>query len=47
MVQMTAYNGVLFDGSTEHWLTLAEVEPSNGLGHLLIDVGRYFRLIVL
>jgi len=40
-------NDDLHDGSTERRLTLAEVEPSNGLGGWLTDVGRHFRLIVL
>ena len=40
-------NGDLLDGSTERRLTLAEVEPSNGFGGWLTDVGRHFRLIVL
>ena len=40
-------NGDLLDGSTERRLTLAEVEPSNGLGGQLTDVGHHFRLIVL
>ena len=39
-------NGDLLDGSTERRLTLAEVEPSNGFGGWLTDVGRHFRLIV-
>ena len=39
--------GDLLDGSTERRLTLAEVEPSNGFGGWLTDVGRHFRLIVL
>ena len=39
-------NGDLLDGSTERRLTLAEVEPSNGFGGLLTDVGRHFRLFV-
>ena len=39
-------NGDLLDGSTERRLTLAEVEPSNGLGGRLTDVGHHFRLIV-
>jgi len=38
-------NGDLLDGSTERRLTLAEVEPSNGLYGT--DVGPHFRLIVL
>ena len=37
----------MLDGSTEHRLTLAEVEPSDGLYGRLTDVGRHFRLIVL
>ena len=40
-------NDDLLDGSTERRLTLAEVEPSNGFGGWLTDVGRHFRLIVL
>ena len=36
----------MLDGSTERRLTLAEVEPSNGFGGWLTDVGRHFRLIV-
>ena len=36
----------MLDGSTERRLTLAEVEPSNGLGGRLTDVGHHFRLIV-
>jgi len=39
-------NGDLHDGSTERRLTLAEVEPSNGFGNWLTDVGHHFRLIV-
>ncbi len=39
-------NGDLLDVSTERRLTLAEVEPSNGFGGLLTDVGRHFRLFV-
>jgi len=39
-------NDDLLDGSTERRLTLAEVEPSNGLCSKLTDVGRHFRLIV-
>ena len=39
-------NGNMLDGSTERRLTLAEVEPSNGFGGWLTDVGRHFRLIV-
>ena len=39
-------NGYLLDGSTERRLTLAEVEPSNGLGGWFTDVGPHFRLIV-
>ena len=40
-------NDDLLNGSTEHRLTLVEVEPSKGLGGWLTDVGRHFRLIVL
>ena len=40
-------NDDLLDGSTERRLTLAEVEPSNGFGGWLTDVGHHFRLIVL
>ena len=40
-------NGDLLDGSTERRLTLAEVEPSNGFGDWLADIGHHFRLIVL
>ncbi len=40
-------NDDLLDGSTERRLTLAEVEPSNGLGGQLTDLGHHFRLIVL
>ena len=40
-------NGDLHDGSTERRLALAEVEPSNGFGGWLTDVGPHFRLIVL
>ncbi|WP_195398750.1 hypothetical protein [Bacteroides finegoldii] len=40
-------NDDMLDGSTERRLTLAEVEPSNGLGSWLTDVGHHFRLIVL
>ena len=39
-------NDDLLDGSTERRLTLAEVEPSNGLCSKLTDVGRHFRLFV-
>ena len=39
-------NDNLLDGSTERRLTLAEVEPSNGFGNWLTDVGHHFRLIV-
>ena len=39
-------NDDLHDGSTERRLTLAEVEPSNGFGGWLTDVGSHFRLIV-
>ena len=39
-------NGNMLDGSTERRLTLAEVEPSNGFGGCLTDVGSHFRLIV-
>jgi hypothetical protein len=39
-------NDDLLDGSTERRLTLAEVEPSNGFGSWLTDVGRHFRLFV-
>jgi len=39
-------NGDLHDDSTERRLTLAEVEPSNGFGNWLTDVGHHFRLIV-
>ena len=39
-------NDDLLDGSTERRLTLAEVEPSNGFGGQLTDVGPHFRLIV-
>ena len=39
-------NDDLSDDSTERRLTLAEVEPSNGFGGLLTDVGRHFRLFV-
>ncbi len=39
-------NDNLHDGSTERRLTLAEVEPSNGFGGWLTEVGRHFRLIV-
>ena len=39
-------NDGLLDGSTERRLTLAEVEPSNGLNSWLTDVGHHFRLIV-
>ena len=39
-------SGNLLDGSTERRLTLAEVEPSNGLNSWLTDVGHHFRLIV-
>ncbi len=39
-------NDDLLDGSTERRLTLAEVEPSNGLGGWFTDVGPHFRLIV-
>ncbi|EJW94652.1 hypothetical protein EVA_17240 [gut metagenome] len=35
-------NDDLFDGSTKRRLTLAEVEPSNGLYSLLTDVGHHF-----
>jgi len=38
-------NGDLLDGSTKRRLTLAEVEPSNGLYGWLTDVGHHFRLI--
>ena len=45
-------NDDLLDGSTEHRLTLAEIElaeiePSKGLNGWPTDVGRHFRLIVL
>ncbi|WP_287662792.1 hypothetical protein [Bacteroides sp.] len=40
-------NDDLLDGSTKRWLTLAEVEPLNGFGSWLTDVGRHFRLFVL
>ena len=36
----------LHDNSTERRLALAEVEPLNGFGSWLTDVGRHFRLIV-
>ena len=39
-------NDDLHDDSTERRLTLAEVEPSNGFGGQLTDVGPHFRLIV-
>ena len=39
-------NGNMLDGSTERRLTFAEVEPSNGFGGCLTDVGSHFRLIV-
>ncbi|UVQ77324.1 hypothetical protein NXY30_13570 [Bacteroides faecis] len=39
-------NDDLLDDSTERRLTLAEVEPSNGLCSKLTDVGRHFRLFV-
>ena len=39
-------NDDLLDGSTKRRLMLAEVEPSNGFGGWLTDVGHHFRLIV-
>jgi len=39
-------NDDLLDGFTERRLTLAEVEPSNGLYSWLTDVSHHFRLIV-
>ena len=45
-IHLYIYN-LVFDGSTERRLTLAEVEPSNGFGGRLTDVGRHFRLFVL
>ena len=45
-LENTSTNDDLLDGSTERRLTLAEVEPSNGFGNWLTDVGHHFRLIV-
>ena len=45
-LENTSTNDDLLDGSIERRLTLAEVEPSNGFGGWLTDVGRHFRLIV-
>ncbi len=45
-LENTSTNDDLLDGSIERRLTLAEVEPSDGFGSCLTEVGPHFRLFV-